>query len=80
MNQMKTERKDKTPHTENINTYVPSGWFVHITMAHRDVLDPMKFVEHFEDEVKRLHATFPQQSMIELTNVFKNEQEESYPF
>ena len=34
-----------------------------------------KFVEHIEEEVKRLYATFPQQPMIELTNVLKREHE-----
>ena len=32
-----------------------------------------KFVENFEDEVKQLHATFPQQPMIELTDILKKE-------
>ena len=30
-----------------------------------------KFVEYIEEEVKRLYATFPQQPMIELTDVLK---------
>ena len=34
-----------------------------------------KFVEHIEKEVKRLYATFPQQPMIELTDVLKREHE-----
>ena len=34
-----------------------------------------KFVEHIEEEVKRLYATFPQQPMIELTDMLKREQE-----
>ena len=34
-----------------------------------------KFVEHIEEEVKRLYATFPQQPMTELTDVLKREQE-----
>ena len=32
-----------------------------------------KFVEYVEEEVKRLYATFPQQPMIELTDVLKRE-------
>ena len=32
-----------------------------------------KFVEHIEEEVKLLYATFPQQPMIELTDVLKRE-------
>ena len=38
----------------------------------------MKVEEHVKDEVKGLNVTFPQQSMIELTNVFKSEHEVSY--
>ena len=34
-----------------------------------------KFVEYIEEEVKRLHPTFPQQSMTELTDVLKREHE-----
>ena len=34
-----------------------------------------KFVEHIEEEVKRLYAIFPQQPMIELTDVLKREHE-----
>ena len=33
------------------------------------------FLEHIEDEVKRLHATFPQQPMTELTDMLKREHE-----
>ena len=32
-----------------------------------------KFVENIEDEVKQLYATFPQQPMIELTDILKKE-------
>ena len=32
-----------------------------------------KFVEDIEEEVKRLYATFPQQTMIDLTDVLKRE-------
>ena len=31
------------------------------------------FVDQIEDEVKRLHATFPQQAMAEVTDVLKRE-------
>ena len=34
-----------------------------------------KFVEYMEDVVKRLYETFPQQPMIELTDVQKREHE-----
>jgi hypothetical protein len=32
-----------------------------------------KFVEHIEQVVQRLYETFPQQSMLELTDVLKSE-------
>ena len=68
LNQMKTERKGKTPYTEKINKHVPSGWCVQSAFAYGDILDPLKiycgkdcvekFTEEMEDEVKRLHVTF----------------------
>ena len=80
---MKAEKKDKAPYTGKINSYVPSGWCVHSTFAYRDVPDSLKiywgkncvekFVEYIEEEVKRLYATYPQQPMIELTDVLKRE-------
>ena len=83
MNTMKAERKAKAAYTEKINTHVPSGWCAYSTFAYRDVPDPLKiyrrkdcvekFVKHIEAEVKQLYATFPQQPMIELTNVLKRE-------
>ena len=42
MNTMKTEKKGKAPYTEKINTYIPSGWYVHSTFAYGDVPDPLK--------------------------------------
>ena len=52
-----------------------------IMFAYGDVFDLLKmyrgkicvekFEEHTEDEVKRLYATFPQQSMAEFTDVLK---------
>ena len=84
MNTMKTERKGKASYTEKINTYVPSGWCVHSTFVYGDVPDPLKmyrgkdcvekFVEYIEEEVKRLHETFPRQPMTKLTDVVKREQ------
>ena len=83
MNTMKAERKGKAPYTEKINTYVPSGWCVHSTFSYGNVPDPLnmyrgkncveKFVEYIEDEEKRLYATFPQQPMIERSDVLKKE-------
>ena len=85
MNTMKAERKGKAPYTEKINTHVLSGWCVYSTFAYGDVPNLLKmyrdkncvekFVEYIEEEVKRLYATFPQQPMIELTNVLKREHE-----
>ena len=42
MNTMKTEKKGNAPYTEKINTYIPSGWYVHSTFAYGDVPDPLK--------------------------------------
>ena len=74
MNTMKAERKGKVLYTEKINTHVPSGWCVHSTFAYGDVPDPLKmyrgkecvekFVEHIDEEVKLLYATFPRKPMI----------------
>ena len=50
--------------------HVLSGWSVHSTFTYGDFLDSLqmcrgrdcveKFVEHIEDEVKKLYETFPQ--------------------
>ena len=87
MNVMKVERRGKASYTKKINKYVPSGCCVYSTFAYGDVLDPLKmyrgkdcvekFVEHIEDEVKRLYSIFPQQPMIELTDVLKREHKEA---
>ena len=42
MNTMKTERKGKTPYTEKINAYVPSGWYVHSNFGYGDISDSLK--------------------------------------
>ena len=85
MNKMKAEGKGKAPYTEKINTHVLSGWCVHSTFAYEDVPVPLKMhqgkdcveklLEYIEEEVKRLYATFPQNTMIELTDVLKRELE-----
>ena len=60
--------------------------WVHSAFAYGDFPDPFKmyrgkdcvggkFVEHIEDEVKRLYETFPQQPTTELTDVMKREHE-----
>ena len=82
---MKAGRKDKATYTEKISKHIPSGWCVHTTFAYGDVPGPLKmyqgedcvekFVEYIEEEVKRLYATFPQQSMTELTDTLKREHE-----
>ena len=71
MNKRKTQRKGKTRYTEKINTHVPSGWSVHNTPVYGDVSDLLKlhrgkdcvvkFIEHIEDVVRHLCATFSQQ-------------------
>ena len=83
MNTMKAERKGKASYMEKINRHVPSGWCVHSTFAYGDLPNPLKlyqgkdcvekFVEYKEEEVKRLYATFPQQPMIEPTDVLNRE-------
>ena len=85
MNTMKAGRKGKAPYTEKINTHVPSGWCVLITIAYGDVPNPLKmyrdkdcaekFVQYIKEELKRLYATFPQQPMTKFTDVLKREHE-----
>ena len=84
INQLKSKRKGES-YTEKINTHVPSGWCVYSKFAYGDVPDPLKlyrgkdcvetFVEHIEAEVKRLYETFPQQPMMELTDILEREHE-----
>ena len=79
MNRMKTERKGKASYTEKINTHIPSGWCVHSSFAYGDIPNPLKmyrgkdcvkkFIEYIKKEVKHLYETFPQKTIIELTNV-----------
>ena len=87
MSTMKAERKGKAAYTKKINTHIPLGWCVHSTFAYGDVPDPLKmyqskdpvekFVEHIEEEVRWLYATFPwQQPMIEFTNVLQRKNRE----
>ena len=81
MNQVKTERKGKKPHTEKNNTHVPSGWCVRRTLAYGDIIHPVKmyhgndgmekFIEDIKDETRQLYETFPEQSMIEPTDMLK---------
>ena len=82
LSQIKTEWKCKAPYTEKIKTYVLSGWCVHRMFAdeHLDLLRTNcgkecveKFIEHIEDEVKLLFATFPLQPITEITDVLKKE-------
>ena len=56
-----------------------------VCIAYGDVPDPMElyrgkdcveqFVDHVENEVKRLYELYPQQPMTELTEVLKREHE-----
>ena len=81
MNQVKTERKGKKPHTEKDRMHVPSGWCVRRTLAYGDIIHPVKmyhgndgmekFIEDIKDETRQLYETFPEQSMIELTDMLK---------
>ncbi|XP_057310047.1 uncharacterized protein LOC130648044 [Hydractinia symbiolongicarpus] len=73
--------------TERLSKHVPSGWCTYNTFAYGDVLDPLKvyrgedsvtrFVNHPENEVKRLYYTYPQQPMTKLTEVLKREHDEA---
>ena len=88
--QLETKRKGKMPCTEKINTHVTSGWCLHVTLSYGDVFDPLEmnygidcvetFIEHTEDGVMQLSATFPQQTMTELTGVVKTECKASEKF
>lgn len=83
MTQIKKEKKGKTPYTKKISTHVPSGQCLRSMFSYGDVLDLMKmyrgkncivtFLEHIEDEMKWLCATFPQQSTTDLAVVLKRE-------
>ena len=67
------EKTKERHHVHKMNTHVPSGWYVHSPFAYGDVPDPLKrhcgkdcvekFIEHIEDEIQRLYATFLQQPM-----------------
>ena len=55
--------------------------------AHGDIQDPLRvyrgqdcvetFIEHIENEVKRLYAIFPEQPMIPLTYILQQEHKEA---
>ena len=90
MNRMKAGKKGKVPYTEKINIHVLSGWCAHRTLAYGDVPNPLKmywgkdcvekFMEYIEEEVRQLHATFPQQPMTRLTDVLKREHKAAEKF
>ena len=42
VNKMKTERKDKIPYTEDINTHLVFGWCVQRNFAYKDISDSLK--------------------------------------
>ncbi|XP_057310048.1 uncharacterized protein LOC130648045 [Hydractinia symbiolongicarpus] len=73
--------------TERLSKHVPCGWCTYSIFAYGDVLDPSKvykgedsvtrFVNHPENEVKRLYYTYPQQPMTKLMEVLKREHDEA---
>ncbi|XP_057302762.1 uncharacterized protein LOC130636929 [Hydractinia symbiolongicarpus] len=73
--------------TKKLSKHVPSGWCTHSKFAYGDVPDPLtvyrgedcmtRFVNHLEDEVKRLYNTYPQQPMLPLTEVLKIKHDEA---
>ena len=79
---MKTETIGKRLYTEKI-TQVPSGWCKYSTFAYGDVSDSLKMyhvkdfvektIQHIEDKVKWLSATFTKQPMAELPDALKRE-------
>ncbi|XP_057296198.1 uncharacterized protein LOC130625149 [Hydractinia symbiolongicarpus] len=68
--------------TKTLNKHVPCGWCTYSTFAYGEVPDPLtvyreedcvpRFVNHLEDEVKRLYPLFPQKPMLPLTDEQKN--------
>ena len=78
---MKTERRGKTPYTENIVNHVPSPWCVHKTFVFGNAIDILKLycdkdcVKHIEYEFTKLYAAIPQQPMTELIDISKRENE-----
>ena len=77
LNQLMSGMTGKARYTEKINTHGPSEWCVHSTFAYGDVLDHLKiyqckdclekFVEHIEEEVKRLSETFQRQYVLVMS-------------
>ncbi|XP_057302648.1 uncharacterized protein LOC130636817 [Hydractinia symbiolongicarpus] len=77
--------KENARDTKNktLSKHVPCGWATYSTFAYGEVPDPLtvyrdedcvtRFVNHLEDEVKRLYATFPRKPMLPLTEEQRNE-------
>ncbi|XP_057297205.1 uncharacterized protein LOC130626118 [Hydractinia symbiolongicarpus] len=75
--------------TKKLSRHVPSRWCActYSTFAYGDVPDPLtvyrgekcvtRFVNHLEDEVKRLYNTYPQKDMKPLTEILKREHDEA---
>ncbi|XP_057305351.1 uncharacterized protein LOC130642280 [Hydractinia symbiolongicarpus] len=69
--------------TKTLNKHVPCGWCTYSTFAYGEVPDPLKvyrgedcvqkFVDHLENEVKRLYCTYHQQNVLPLTEILKKE-------
>ncbi|XP_057308226.1 uncharacterized protein LOC130646104 [Hydractinia symbiolongicarpus] len=72
---------------KRLNKHVPSGWCTYSTFAYVDVPDPLtvyrgedyvtRFVNHLEDEVKRLCNIYSQRDMKPLTEVLKREHDKT---
>ncbi|XP_057310676.1 uncharacterized protein LOC130648652 [Hydractinia symbiolongicarpus] len=69
--------------TKTLNKHVPCGWATYSTFAYGEVPDPLtvfrgkecvtRFVDHLEDEVKRLYSIYPQKDMLLLTEILKKD-------
>lgn len=63
---LKTNKNEKKPYVEKINTNKPSSWYAHCTLVYRDVLNPMEmhcgkycretFADPVKDEVNNINA------------------------
>ncbi|XP_057308090.1 uncharacterized protein LOC130645977 [Hydractinia symbiolongicarpus] len=73
--------------SKKLSKHVPSGWCTYSTFAYGHVPDPLmvyrgedcvtRFVNHLEDEVKRLYNTYLKRDMLPLTEVLKREHDEA---
>ncbi|XP_057289360.1 uncharacterized protein LOC130613020 [Hydractinia symbiolongicarpus] len=73
--------------TKKLSKHVPSGWCTYSTFAYGSVPNPLMvymgedcvtpFVNHLEDEVKRLYRTYPPHPMMPLTEALRREHDEA---